>query len=261
VDGVPARPPSETGRGRELSSGSAGATSSRRGPGEDTRYERRGRLRARPGPDPADAPRPGQHPLAISAGRDAIVYAPATHLGRPLPLVVAFHGAGGDGPGGMAPLIGLADRYGFLLLAPESRQRTWDVLVGGYGPDVDYIDRALAHVFATYAVDRTRVVAAGFSDGASYALSLGLTNGDLFASVMAFSPGFASPGRSHGSPRLFLSHGTRDTVLPIDRTSRRLAPRLRRSGYDVWYREFDGGHTVPPEIARAAVEWAALGPG
>jgi predicted esterase len=30
---------------------------------------------------------------------------------------------------------------------------------------------------------------------------------------------------------------------------------LQRAGYDVHYREFDGGHTVPAEIANEAMEW------
>ena len=96
---------------------------------------------------------------------------------------------------------------------------------------------------------------AGFSDGASYALSLGLTNGDLFTHVLAFSPGFMAPRKRRGKPRLFLSHGTRDRVLPIDPCSRRIVPQVRRAGYDVTYREFDGPHTVPDEIAREAVDW------
>jgi phospholipase/carboxylesterase len=32
-------------------------------------------------------------------------------------------------------------------------------------------------------------------------------------------------------------------------------PRLQRAGYEVLYREFDGPHRVPPEIAREGVEW------
>jgi len=152
--------------------------------------------------------------------------------------------------------MGLADELGLLLLAPESRQSTWDVLVGGFGPDVEVIDRALARSFDRYVVDPARVIAAGFSDGASYALSLGLVNGDLFDSVLAFSPGFASPGARRGKPRLFVSHGTRDPVLDIDATSRRLVPRLRRAGYDIRYLEFDGGHSVPPDVARTAATWA-----
>ena len=58
-----------------------------------------------------------------------------------------------------------------------------------------------------------------------------------------------------GSPRIFVSHGTQDRVLPIDRTSRQVAPRLANAGYDVVYREFDGPHTVPPPIARDALAW------
>lgn len=47
--------------------------------------------------------------------------------------------------------------------------------------------------------------------------------------------------------------GTRDGVLSIDRFSRRIVPELERGGYDVYYREFDGGHTILPEIASEAV--------
>ena len=95
----------------------------------------------------------------------------------------------------------------------------------------------------------------GFSDGASYALSLGITNGDLFTHVMAFSPGFMAPAGQMGSPRIFVSHGTRDGVLPIDRCSRRIVPELEHGGYDVRYREFAGGHTISNEIALEAVGW------
>jgi predicted esterase len=132
---------------------------------------------------------------------------------------------------------------------------TWDVIEGGYGPDVAFIDRALDQTFSRYAVDPRHIAAEGFSDGASYALSLGLTNGDLFTSVIAFSPGFMAPEERQGSPRIFISHGTRDQVLPIDRCSRRIVPRLKSSGYDVLYREFDGPHTVPQEIVRESLDW------
>jgi predicted esterase len=99
----------------------------------------------------------------------------------------------------------------------QSRLSTWDV-VDGYGPDVRRIDRLLAEVAAAHLVEGLTV--GGFSDGASYAVSLGIANGDLFNSVLASSPGFAAPLVQHGSPRLFISHGAKDRVLPIDRCSR-----------------------------------------
>lgn len=73
--------------------------------------------------------------------------------------------------------------------------------------------------------------------------------------MIALSPDFMAPAGRRGKPAIFVSHGTRDDVLPIDRTSRKIVPRLERNGYEVGYREFDGGYTVPPEIAREAVEW------
>ncbi len=202
----------------------------------------------------------GIQPLGLRSVRSGLLYVPSNYpIRQPVTLVVTLHGAGGDARGGLAPLAGLADELGLLLLAPESSQATWDVLIGGFGKDVEFIDQALLHIFDHYAVDPARVIVAGFSDGASYALSLGITNGDLFSSVLAFSPGFAAPGPARGSPQIFVSHGTQDPVLGIDATSRKLVARLRRDGYALRYLEFEGGHTVPPDIARTAATWA-LGP-
>jgi predicted esterase len=192
----------------------------------------------------------------------ALLYVPAGYRGdAPVPLVLSLHGAGGNAQHGLSPLRALADEAGFALLAVGAAGRTWDVIVDGYGPDVEAIDEALAHVFGLVAVDPERLGVSGFSDGASYALSLGITNGDLFTHVLAFSPGFMAPASQHGAPRIFISHGTADQVLPISRCSRRVAPALQRAGYEVEYREFTGAHTVPADVAREAVGWMGIGQG
>src|SRR5919202_2302735 len=216
----------------------------------------RGRLRARPVQVTGAAP-VGLQPLTFGAARDSYLYVPATYrVERPVPLILLLHGAGGHARQGVDLLRSLADAAGLLLLAPASRDRTWDLLVGRrYGPDLALIDRALEQTFARYAVAPERVAIGGFSDGASYALSLGITNGDLFTHVIAFSPGFMAPAGHTGSPGIFVSHGTRDEVLPINRCSRRIVPELEQGGYDVLYREFDGGHTISPKIALEAVGW------
>jgi predicted esterase len=214
-----------------------------------------GRLLARP-TQPAGTAPSGLQPLGLSTKRDGLLYVPKNYQpSRPAPLVVMLHGAGGDARGGLSPFQNLADATGLILLAPASRRQTWDVLVGGYGPDIASIDQALAQTFSRYAVDPTRIAIEGFSDGASYALSVGITNGDLFSHVIAFSPGFMAPASQVGEPRLFISHGTRDSVLPIDPCSRRIVPQVRGAGYDVVYREFDGPHTIPPAIIDSALDW------
>ncbi|WP_211291285.1 alpha/beta hydrolase [Kineococcus xinjiangensis] len=201
-------------------------------------------------------PPPGERALGVAPVRDALLLVPpGLPADGPVPLVVALHGAGGDAAGGLAPLRPLAEAHGLVLVAPDSRGATWDAVGGGFGVDVEVVDRALAEVFATVPVDPARVAVAGFSDGASYALGLGLANGDLFSAVVAFSPGFVPRGPRAGRPAVFVSHGVHDDVLPIDATSRRLVPPLREAGHEVAYEEFDGAHVVPPEVARAAVEW------
>ena len=220
-----------------------------------------GRLLVRPAPEehePLAAPAPGLVPLGLDRRRDALIYVPAGYRPDvPAPLSVKLHGAGSDAKAGLRPFLPLADARGLILLAVDSQGRTWDVIEGAFGPDVAFLDLALEQVFTAYSVDPGRVSVEGFSDGASYALSLGLVNGDLFRRVVAFSPGFMVTPETHGRPAVFVSHGAHDRVLPVDRCSRRIVPRLTAVGYDVTYREFDGGHTVPPEVAADAEEWAA----
>lgn len=212
------------------------------------------RLAARPAAPAAHAGA-GTQPLGVAQGRDGLLHLPPQVDGTPLPLVVLLHGAGGGAHDVLPVLRPLADHRRLALLAPDSRGPTWDVLLGGFGRDVAYLDAALAAAFARVPVDPARVAVAGFSDGASYALGLGLANGDLFGTVLAFSPGFVAPVPAVGCPRCYVSHGRRDDVLPIDACSRRLVPQLRAAGHVVRYEEFAGGHTVPAAIARAALDW------
>jgi phospholipase/carboxylesterase len=205
------------------------------------------RLRARPDAVADSGAAPGDRAL--------LHVPPGARAGVPAALLVLLHGAGGSAAATLELVRAAADAANAIVLAPQSAGRTWDMIERGFGPDVERIDAALAHVFGRLAVDPARIALAGFSDGASYALSLGLGNGDLVTHLIAFSPGFVAPPEARGRPRIFVSHGSEDRVLPIGRCGRRVVARLRGAGYDVTYEEFDGGHTVPAAIAQAALAW------
>jgi poly(3-hydroxybutyrate) depolymerase len=214
-----------------------------------------GRLSARPQAQRTTLS-PGAHQLGRDAGRDdGIIYVPhGFDPDEAQPFAVMMHGGGGTSIT-MEFTLPLAEECGVVLLLPNSRTFIWDAVVGPFGPDATFLDDALAQVFSSCAIDPARVTLGGLSDGATYALALGLLNGDLFTRLVAFSPGFLKTVDRHGKPRVFISHGTRDTVLNINLGGRGIARQLTDEGYDVTYREFDGGHEVPAAIAREAFAW------
>jgi phospholipase/carboxylesterase len=194
-------------------------------------------------------------PLGLDAARDGVLYVPET-AESDSPLLIFLHGAMGTGHAHLRVVLAAVDRYGVILVAPDSRGPTWDLIAERrFGPDVAFIDRVLDAVLDRVDADTERLAIGGVSDGASYALSIGLTNGAVFSTVLAFSPGFLVVPDPVAKPRIFISHGTGDPILPIDACSRSFVPSLREAGNDVAFREFDGGHNVPPPVADEGVRW------
>src|SRR5262245_14319872 len=200
------------------------------------------------------------------SGRNGLLYIPPRDP-EPLPLLVLLHKAGGSPSewfSGEGSYAAYADKGRFIILAPESPGPTWGTGPKSWGYDYVAINRALEEAFARCAVDPNRLAIGGFSDGASYALSLGLANGDVFSYIIAFSPGFIVRAQARGRigtnnevqvPLVYIAHGTADNVLPIASTSRIFVSSLRKNGYSVEFREFSGGHHVSRQVADQAMTW------
>lgn len=191
---------------------------------------------------------------ASADGTKFKIYVPPTAAARErAPLVVFLHGALGEVDPFLAAHRKVADATGACILAPYSSKRTWDALTTDFGADIQGLDRALAWVFDRHPVDPDRIALSGFSDGATYALAVGRANGDLFRSVIAYSPGGLLPVAATGNPRLVITHGRADPVLPFRTTDEVIVPWLRANGYNVDYDPFDGGHRVPLEVLEREV--------
>src|ERR1041385_3441517 len=158
-----------------------------------------GRFKARPNSSgkPSASPSPlgsssvgRQIYLGLDRDRDAILQLPRSVTNEPLPLLLFLHGATQSAEDMFWYLDSAPDEAGVAILAPNARATTWDAITGSYGPDVDFVNRALQRVFESVAVDTSRIAIGGFSDGATYAIALGLLNGDLFKRVLACSAGF-----------------------------------------------------------------------
>ncbi len=199
---------------------------------------------------------PGEHVLDNNRGRRALLYIPPSYdPAKPTPLMLMLHGARGDGDRTLDQQRAVAEQYGVILLSPSTRSGTWDAIRGDFAHDFAKLDTLLAQTFDRCNVDSTRIASAGFSDGASYAVSIGLMNGDLFTHIVAHSPGFIISKERTGKPAVYISHGRQDEVLPFDRCGARIAAQLEREGYAPRFDVFDGGHTASREIRSAALAW------
>ena len=120
----------------------------------------------------------------IKLERDAVLQIPQNSSQSSLPLLIMLHGATQRADDMFWYLGSAHEEAGVAVLAPNSLDTTWDAIGGStFGEDIYYLDRMLERVFETTAIDPARVSVGGFSDGATYGLSLGLINGDFFKSI------------------------------------------------------------------------------
>jgi polyhydroxybutyrate depolymerase len=143
---------------------------------------------------------------------------------HPCPLVLAFHGAGGDG--GVAEYVGLdraAERAGFILASPDGVGRSWALGCGGCTvadslgvDDVYFVEVLVAHLSSHLSIDRSRVFAAGLSDGGTFTNRVACEYPVAAAAVVAgtlFNPASCRPERPVS---MMAFHGTRDDVIPFN---------------------------------------------
>lgn len=198
--------------------------------------------------------------------------------------VIWLHGLGADGhdfaslPPQLAVPPDAAVRYVFPH-APERpvtvnlgmRMRAWYDIVSlgersrdeaGIRRSADAVDALIAREVER-GVPSTRIVLAGFSQGAGMALFAGLRHPEPLGGIVALS-GYlplADALLDEASPanrkiEIFQAHGGRDEVVPCA-WGRDGAERLRAAGYGVEWREYAMAHTVCPDEVRDIGRWLA----
>ena len=147
-----------------------------------------------------------------------VVTPPAIEPGRAYPLVVVLHGAGRQDEMIVKGLQ--AERTEAIFVVPRSLGMTWDLIEGTDAPDLRFLDGVLHSLYRRYRIDPAKRALAGYSDGASYALAIGLSNPRTFAAVMAWAAGFLAIDTPNlkpddPKPRVFLEYGTHDQLFPF----------------------------------------------
>jgi polyhydroxybutyrate depolymerase len=142
--------------------------------------------------------------------------------GRALPLVLVLHGAQMTSAL-MAEITGLnawADKEGFIVVYPQGLEQHWNTVPQPAAPvdDFAFMKALIANIEKTYSVDRSRVFAAGLSNGAEFAQELGCSDDFQFKAIVAISATLQVEGARHCAPkhtvRMIQFHGTADPIVP-----------------------------------------------
>ncbi|MGE0858646.1 MAG: PHB depolymerase family esterase [Gammaproteobacteria bacterium] len=170
----------------------------------------------------------------------------------PRPLLVALHGAYGDGAEYVWTWVTAARSHGWLVLAPKSRDVTWSLLDPAV--DIANLRAAVAEVQAGYLVDAERLWLTGLSDGGSFSYVAGLSCPSLFRSVAPVA-GVLHPvtdrllrAKQGLEVPLCIVHGARDPIFDV-RGVRSTTALLQKLGYRVDYHELpDWAHAWTDDI-------------
>ena len=154
--------------------------------------------------------------------RNALVNVPPHRAATRLPVVLAFHGAGGTGPlmDSSIGLSRLADRDGFVAVYPSSNGKYWNDAGSGPagGDDVSFVRALLADLDARLCVDDARVYATGVSNGGGFVARLGCELSDRLAAIapVAGLYGVQPPCTPVRPVSVLEVHGTADGTVPYN---------------------------------------------
>jgi len=168
-----------------------------------------------------------------SATRPYILFAPAG-LPTDAPLLIAFHPSSSSGLK-MREMSGrvlerLARKNGFAIAYPDGFEGHFNDCrrMASYSArtknidDVGYTRAIIDDVASHYKIDRQRVYALGYSNGAQMALRLAMQTPDLVAGIIAISANVPTPENNvckvvDGRPvSVVLIEGTKDKINPYE---------------------------------------------
>jgi predicted esterase len=173
------------------------------------------------------------------------LFVPSAYDGsKPLPLMVALHGMGGD-ENSMFDSYGKelpvdAEKAGFIVVAPKGRDPA-SMYRGSAEQDV--LD-VMAEVERDYKVDKDRVYLMGHSMGGYGTWSIAIDHPDLFAALGPISGGGDPAGMAKlASVPQYVTHGDNDRTVSVN-SSRMTVEAGKKAGAPITYVEVPGGSHV-----------------
>jgi poly(3-hydroxybutyrate) depolymerase len=216
----------------------------------------------------------GEYKLATGGSMRGYHLVPSK-VKTPVPLVVGFHGYGGNGKG-MVGLFGQEElsEGKAVFIYPDGVEQAWYQNALGWDqrsattPDTIFVRDLVDAALEEHCIDSTRVYAVGFSWGGYMSNHVGCALGDRFRATASFAGGASDTKNCTGPASSLFAHGTADTSELISEGKKARDEWLKLNAcantsksvvngacvsYDgctspVWWCEHGGSHEVPANL-------------
>lgn len=191
---------------------------------------------------------------------------------RRYPMFTILHGAGRQDEALAKGYKNEPDERQAFFLIPRSVEPTWDLIASDGRPDLDFLEYAYDLIYRRFPIDPLQQVLVGYSDGASYAMSVGLSNSTMFSALIGWAAGFIvlDPPTAEQfqvaipepRPRIYLEYGTHDELFDYHSVAIPTRDRLQQAGFDVTFSTDEGGRHWPSGTFHTeALDWYFEGAG
>jgi polyhydroxybutyrate depolymerase len=218
---------------------------------------------------PAFAQSPADVEQGVTVGtavRTFRLHVPSGAPATPLPLVVVFHGGGGNARNAarMSGMDAKADQEKFIVAYPNGSGAipgallTWNTwqccgyALDNHVDDVAFVRAMVEDIARTHSIDRKRIFATGMSNGGMMAYRVGCEMADVFAAIAPVAGALDTDScKPSGPVSLVAFHGTADRHVRFDGGTPLRSADLRHArvdkpvsyAIDFWKRENRCGDT------------------
>lgn len=211
-------------------------------------------------PEPRDEPSPtGFVHLEHGESRGYLLTPDEIDPERSYPLITVLHGAGRQDEQLAKAYRDEPEKRDAFFLIPRSIGPTWDLIARPDRPDLEFLGWAYDLIYRRYPIDAGRQALVGYSDGASYGLSLAVSNPEVFRAIMGWAAGFCvldPDAPEEPKPWVLLEYGTHDQVFPFEQIAVPMREQLQKRGYPLEFRVDEGGkHWPPTDFQPEALDW------
>ncbi len=185
---------------------------------------------------------------------DHYLYVPEYYnSSKSMPMVIALHGGYGSGREFIWCWLREARSRGFIVLAPSSLGRTWD-LEGSR--DQESLSLLIEKIAGKYRVNLNQRLLTGFSDGATFSLQFGMNFSELVSNIAPISGVLHTDNLEAAKNKpVYLIHGSLDWMFPVNQAYRAKS-LLESAGAKLVFKEIQNlSHTYPREENINILTW------